>query len=356
MNHITGQTSLQVADIRKSYEGKPLLKGISFSLSESEIVCLLGPSGSGKSTLLRIIAGLEQPESGQILWNGVDLKDTPPHQRHFGFMFQDYALFPHRTVAQNVAFGLRMQAAPAAEIDRRVSELLGKVNLAGFANRKVTDLSGGEQQRVALARTLAPKPHLLLLDEPMGALDYSLSEHLLIELRRVLRESGAPSIYVTHDQKEAFSIAERLIIIHDGEIVQQGPPHEVYRQPVSRWTAEFLGMSNLIDGKVIASAGTLQVETAAGVFQSACADLPLQPGAPVTLLIRSSEVSLRPDPQAPNHLHGRVLDAIFQGTSFQVDVAVQGLPVLRFHLPPDYAPSAEIDLYFGPSAVTCMGK
>ena len=344
---------LQVIDIHKSYEGEPLLKGISFSMEENDIVCLLGPSGGGKSTLLRIIAGLETAEKGQILWNGVDLKNTPTHQRNFGFMFQDYALFPHRTVEQNIAFGMRMKNTPQEEMDRRVDELLRKVNLGAFAKRKVTDLSGGEQQRVAMARTLAPRPRLLLLDEPMGALDHSLSEQLLVELRKVLRESGTPTIYVTHDQQEAFSIAERIMIMHDGEIVQEGPPQQVYRQPASRWTAEFLGLSNLLDGKVI-SHNPLQVETASGIFWVQCSSTPPEPGSNVTLLIRSAEVSMEPGPDLPNHLHGRVRDAVFQGTSYQVDVDLPEKPGLRFYLPPHYVPAEEIDLYFGSSAVACI--
>ncbi|MEM5773615.1 MAG: ABC transporter ATP-binding protein [Anaerolineaceae bacterium] len=344
---------LQVIDIHKSYEGQPLLNGISFNLEENDIVCLLGPSGSGKSTLLRIIAGLESAESGRILWNGMDQQNIPTHQRNFGFMFQDYALFPHRTVEQNIAFGMRMKNASQDEIERRVEELLRKVNLGAFAKRKVTDLSGGEQQRVAMARTLAPRPRLLLLDEPMGALDHSLSEQLLVELRQVLRESGTPTIYVTHDQQEAFSIAERIMIIHEGEIVQEGPPQQVYRQPASKWAAEFLGLTNLLDGKVI-SHNPLQVETCCGIFLVQCGGTPPPAGAEVTLLIRSAEVSTEPGPDLPNHLHGRVRDAIFQGTSYQVDV---DLPVgrhLRFHLPTNYIPAEEIDLYFSPTAAACI--
>jgi len=210
---------LEVKDIYKTYEGKPLLQGISFRLERGETICLLGSSGSGKSTLLRIIAGLETPESGSVIWDGQDLRDVPPYQRQFGLMFQDYALFPHRTVEQNVAFGLRMQDLLAQEVETRTKEALETINMQGFAKRQVTDLSGGEQQRVALARAMAPGPLLLMLDEPLGALDRSLREQLGQELRRVLHESEIPTIYVTHDQEEAFAIADRLLILHDGKIV-----------------------------------------------------------------------------------------------------------------------------------------
>ncbi|MGD0708243.1 MAG: ABC transporter ATP-binding protein, partial [Anaerolineaceae bacterium] len=201
---------LEVRQIFKDFEGQPLLKGVSLTVSQGETVCLLGPSGSGKSTLLRIIAGLEPAESGQVLWDGRDLKEVPVYQRRFGLMFQDYALFPHKNVADNVAFGLRMQNLPADEIKQRVQEALEQVHLQAFARRRVTDLSGGEQQRVALARALAPRPLLIMLDEPLGAMDRALREQLIGEIRGLLHETRIPAIYVTHDQEEAFTIADRL--------------------------------------------------------------------------------------------------------------------------------------------------
>ncbi len=191
---------LTVENIYKTYEDQPLLKGVSFTVGAHESVCLLGASGSGKSTLLRIIAGLESAESGRILWQSQDLKPVPVHRRQFGLMFQDYALFPHRTVAENVAFGLRMQNLPRPEITNRVAEALDQVNLGSFSGRRVTDLSGGEQQRVALARALAPRPRLLMLDEPLGALDRALREQVMEGLRRLLHATGIPAVYVTHDQ------------------------------------------------------------------------------------------------------------------------------------------------------------
>jgi spermidine/putrescine transport system ATP-binding protein len=344
---------LQVIDIHKSYDGKPLLNGTSFTLAEGEIVCLLGPSGGGKSTLLRIIAGLETQESGRVLWKDRDLEGKPPHERNFGFMFQDYALFPHRSVRQNVAFGLRMQGMPPELIEKRVADLLDKVNMAAFADRKVTDLSGGEQQRVAMARTLAPGPQLLLLDEPMGALDRTLSEQLLVELRQVLRDSGAPTIYVTHDQQEAFSIAERLLLIHNGVIIQQGPPQAVYRQPATRWVAEFLGLTNLLPGRVISS-DPVSVQTEIGAFQVDPQGRDYQIGGRVTLLIRPAEMSLEPADTLPNHIHCAVKDAIFQGNAYQVDVVCASGNPMRFYLSPAYQPGAEIDLYFSDSAASCI--
>ncbi len=207
---------LEVIDIHKSYEDAPLLRGISFTVAAGETVCLLGASGSGKSTLLRIIAGLEAAEEGRICWDGKDLASVPAHRRGFGLVFQDYALFPHLNVVENVAFGLQMLNLPPGQIKARVTEVLDKVNLSEFQDRRVTDLSGGEQQRVALARALAPNPHLLMFDEPLGALDRSLRERLMEELRSILHTTGVPAVYVTHDQEEAFTLADRILLLHAG--------------------------------------------------------------------------------------------------------------------------------------------
>lgn len=233
---------LKLDNIHKTYEGKPLLKGISLTVEKGETICLLGPSGSGKSTILRIIAGLEEAEAGEVLWQGKTLADVPSHERNFGLIFQDYALFPHLNVFENVAFGLKMQKMPKDEIRQRVTESLKQVDLAGFDSRRVTDLSGGEQQRVALARALAPRPRLLMFDEPLGALDRRLREYLITEIREILRSSGVPAIYVTHDHAEAFALAQRVMLLNEGKIVQRGSPDEIKAHPASAWAAEFLGV------------------------------------------------------------------------------------------------------------------
>jgi ABC-type Fe3+/spermidine/putrescine transport system ATPase subunit len=273
---------LELRDIFKTYEGKPLLRGISFSVAEGETVCLLGASGSGKSTLLRMITGLENPERGRILFNGIDLAQTPTHLRDFGLVFQDYGLFPHLNIFDNVAFGLKMRNLPTAEISLRVAALLEKVNLQGFEQRKVTDLSGGEQQRVALARALAPQPRLLMFDEPLGALDRTLKESLLHELRSILHETKIPAIYVTHDQDEAFTIADRILLLLEGEIVRAGTPAEVWSEPGSAWAARFLDAGNVLDGVVVTSG---QVKTEYGVFTLDCNHKHLA-GEKVSLLVK----------------------------------------------------------------------
>ncbi len=232
---------LQTVDLHKRFDGVAALDGVDLEVGDGEVVAVLGPSGSGKSTLLRVIAGLERPDRGRVRWNGEDVTDVPPHLRRFGLMFQSYALFPHLTVAGNVAFGLRMLGLPPAEVEKRTREALRWVDLEEFADRPVEGLSGGEQQRVALARTLAPEPRLVMLDEPLGALDRNLRERLVVDTRRLLRERGATALYVTHDHGEAESVADRVAIMHAGRIVQTGTLTAIRRAPADAWVAEFVG-------------------------------------------------------------------------------------------------------------------
>ena len=257
---------LEVVSVSKSFAGNRVLHDVSFRAMEGEIVCLLGPSGCGKTTLLRIVAGLESADTGQVIFAGQPLAEVPVHRRGFGLMFQDFALFPHKDVAANVAFGLRMQGLPQSEVDARVAEMLALVGLGGFERRQVHELSGGEQQRVALARSLAPGPRLLMLDEPLGSLDRALREELMNELRGILKGVGVTAIYVTHDQQEAFAVADRVIIMHQGWIVQQGTPQAVYHQPTSPWVARFLGLTNLVPGRVV-SLDPPMVETPFGPLE-----------------------------------------------------------------------------------------
>jgi spermidine/putrescine transport system ATP-binding protein len=309
---------LEVCDVFKSYEGHPLLRGVSFNLMAGETLCLLGPSGSGKSTLLRIIAGIEPLESGRILWGGQDLAGKPVHQRGFGLMFQEYALFPHLNMRENVAFGLRMQQLPREEVRQRVMEALEQVNLAAMAERRVTDLSGGEQQRVALARALAPRPRLLMLDEPLGALDRTLREQLLEQLRHLLRSSAIPAITVTHDQEEAFFLADRLLLLHDGQVEQSGRPAEVYEQPASVWAAAFLGQNNLLDGRV-SQAQPLRVDTAAGQFPATAGrGMTFRPGQAVTLRFPQDGGELVAADSSEALLSGQVVDLRFRGEGYHL--------------------------------------
>ena len=344
---------LTIEHIQKNYEGKPLLKDVSFQVDEDETVCLLGPSGSGKSTLLRIIAGLEDAEGGEVAWNGVSLADIPAHQRQFGLMFQDYALFPHRNVAENIAFGLRMQNRSQEQIRREVQKALQTINMADFANRKVTELSGGEQQRVALARALAPEPRLLMLDEPLGALDRTLREQLSRELRRILHQTKVPAIYVTHDQEEAFAIADRLLLLHDGVILQSGTPQEIYYHPHNRWVAEFFGLGNLVPGEVIGHT-PLKVNTALGHIQPACEGKTPDLGQKVSLLFRPTQ-ACQSQADCPNQVTGRVMDRVFQGENYLVSLHIHDqLPPFTVNLPNPPALGDELTVSYQPEDVLCL--
>lgn len=298
---------LELRNVVKAYEGKPLLTDISFTVAEGETICLLGASGSGKSTILRMIAGLDFPDRGAILLNSLDLAGTPPHLRDFGLVFQDYGLFPHLNVFDNIAFGLKMRNASADEIKQRVSTLLEQVNLSGFDSRQVTDLSGGEQQRVALARALAPSPRLLMFDEPLGALDRSLKEDLLNEIRGILHQTKIPAIYVTHDQEEAFTIADRILILHEGTIIRDGTPSEIWKEPQSAFVAKLLGIGNVIEGEVI---GMQNVRTEFGVF-AVDGVRSNRVGDKISLLVSSTE-------DGGEEIQLTVEDVLFKQNQFQI--------------------------------------
>ena len=351
---------LDVRDIKKSYDNAPLLKGVSFSVEAGETVCLLGRSGSGKSTLLRIIAGLEQPEAGSVLWDGNDLLNTPVHERGFSLMFQDYALFPHRSVEQNVAFGLRMQNLSADVIHSRTMEMLELVHMADFTRRRVTDLSGGEQQRIALARALAPRPKLLMLDEPLGALDRTLKQTLLDELRRIVRTANIPVIYVTHDQEEAFSIADRLIMLNSGQIEQVGAPEDVYRHPVSLWVAEFLGLGNILPGSVISpenrtvSVSGLKVNLPEGKplpEAGGTVNLLLLPDVPGLVIRRQGDIPVSQTPYLT--LSGTVTESVFLEGKYRLTVQTE-TQALQFVSPARFSPGEEVTILYPMEEIQCL--
>ncbi len=318
---------LQISHLSKTFGGQLILDAVSLDINAREIVCLLGPSGCGKTTLLRIIAGLETADSGTVRFEERDLLHVPVHQRHFGLMFQDFALFPHKNVWNNVIFGLRMQHLSDQQIQQLGQEALDLVGLRGFEKRNVHQLSGGERQRVALARSLAPKPKLLMLDEPLGALDRQLREELMIELRRILQAAHLTSIYVTHDQAEAFAVADRVAVLNAGRIEQLDTPAAVYAQPASEFVARFLGMPNLIGGTVLSCAAQVAVINTPIGRLHVTTDRLLQPDQLVTLLIRSDAhaAAIALDPLATasdewsaatppaNSWHGTLRDVSFRG-------------------------------------------
>ncbi len=363
---------LEVSHIAKSYPDLPVLYDATFGVDTGEIVCLLGPSGCGKSTLLRIIAGLEEPDDGTVVFDGIDQADVPVHLRNFGLMFQDYALFPHLTVAENVAFGLRMQNWGADRMAVRVREMLAVVGLGGYESRRVTELSGGEQQRVALARSLAPDPRLLMLDEPLGALDRTLREQLMNDLRVILKRVGVTTIYVTHDQEEAFAVADRIMIMQarldlgeGGRIVQSGPPEDVYRHPTTAYVARFLGFRNLLDGVVTERAAgdppRYVVNTPVGPLDVADAAGEYAPGQATAVLVRpeaSDIVSADAAGTRRNAIRGRLVRSSFRGSYFLTQTAHAGgvelvceVSVTDAELPAVGEPLA---LHLNPSAITLL--
>lgn len=333
---------LKLTGVEKSYDGKTrALQQIDLTIERGEVLCLLGPSGCGKSTLLRIVAGLEQPDRGTLSQDGRDLTKVPVHQRNFGLMFQDYALFPHRTVAQNVAFGLRMAGQPPTAITHRVAEVLELVELQGYGDRLVFALSGGERQRVALARSLAPSPQLLMLDEPLGSLDRTLRDDLMTQLRTILKRVAATALYVTHDQQEAFSVADRLVVMRAGQIEQIGTPQAIYGTPANTFVARFLGLRNLLP--VTWVAGQSAVEHPLGrwslsndlVPTSHELQLLIRPDA-VQRLTADQTVLAQTVPTGDLVVTGHVVAFAFQGASYRLDLLAKtahGNYRLRFDLP-----------------------
>lgn len=306
---------LQVGNLDKRFGATAALVNVSFDLEEGRTLSVLGPSGCGKSTLLHIIAGLEHADAGTVRWDSQDLAGVPTHERQFGLMFQEFALFPHMDVLQNVSFGLRMQSRAEDEINARARQVLELVGLDGFEGRNVDTLSGGERQRVALARSLAPQPKLLMLDEPFGALDRTLRERLILQLPEILGRINQTAIYVTHDQEEAFAVANRVAIMETGRIVQIGSPQEIYSQPASVFVARFLGLTNLLGASAQAEPGGKFVQTALGRFEIG---RPVPAGA--TLLLRPDKIRL--DNQGPVTLEGRVVQRSFRGSTQRLRVSV----------------------------------
>ncbi len=311
---------VQLVDLVKRFSDVTAVAGINLDMPPGEFFSLLGPSGCGKTTTLRMIAGFERPDEGQILLDGVDMAQTPPHKRNVNTVFQNYALFPHLTVAENVGFGLRYKDASKQDARKRVANALELVRLDGFEKRRPSQLSGGQQQRVALARALVLNPAVLLLDEPLGALDAKLRKALQIELKSLQEEIGITFIYVTHDQEEALTMSDRLAVMSNGRVEQVGSPSEVYEEPTTAYVADFLGVSNLMDATAEGQ-GTGGGKVRLGEFELAAAQGDTDARGDVKIVIRPERVRLEPTgTTGENRVPGMVERVVYVGSIMQVIV------------------------------------
>jgi iron(III) transport system ATP-binding protein len=332
--------SIQVQQLTKRFGNVVALHGLDLGIRPGELFFLLGPSGCGKTTLLRCLAGFYLPEQGRILFGEEDVTQLAPHKRNTGMVFQSYALWPHMTVAENVAFGLEERKVPKDELRQRVAAALASVRMEAYADRKPNQLSGGQQQRVALARALVIRPRCLLLDEPLSNLDAKLRLEMRGEIRRVCKEFQLTTVYVTHDQKEALSIADRMAILDGGRILQVGTPREVYKRPHCRTVANFIGETDFLPGRVTAVNGSaIVVETEAGTFTGLAGDPAQSPGvgAVVTVSIRPECWELHRSAPAANFVRGRIGESVYLGEVAQYDfVTDRGVRLRVFERNPRY--------------------
>ena len=321
---------IRIENISKSFKDFKAVDQVSFEVKKGELAALLGPSGSGKSTILRVIAGLEKPDTGRIFLDGSDVSDRVAGKRDVGFVFQHYALFKHMTAGQNIAFGLQVQKKSSGEIQKKVTELINLVKLAGFDHHLPGQLSGGQQQRVALARALAPEPSVLLLDEPFGSLDAKVRKNLAQWIRELHKRIHITGIFVTHDQNEAMEIADKIILINRGRVEQTGTPHEIYESPATRFAATFLGNVNVIDALV--DEGRIFLNGAAGSV--ACLHDKESSGeataGDVVLLVRPEDVIIRRDKDGNHDIPGAIAGIHYRGSFYELEVTVGGNVVTCF--------------------------
>jgi iron(III) transport system ATP-binding protein/putative spermidine/putrescine transport system ATP-binding protein/spermidine/putrescine transport system ATP-binding protein len=331
---IANHKSFLVLDhLEKHFAGLHVTRDVSLSVAKSEIVALLGPSGSGKTTVLRLVAGFEAPGSGRVLVEDEDVTGLPPEKRRFGMVFQHYALFPHLTVGENVAFGLEAQKTARADVERRVAESLAAVDLEGFQRRRIGEISGGQQQRVALARALAPRPRVLLLDEPLSNLDPTLRERTRRELKRIIRRVGITTLFVTHEQEEAFDLGDRVAVLNGGRLEQVGPPEALYEEPATRFVATFIGRASVLEGAWIGRGG---VRLAAGPVWRASGWEDLAEGTAVDVVVRPEGLVLAATP-APDGLAGEIASRRYAGRVALYDVALDAGGDIEVQASPDAA-------------------
>ena len=308
---------IELKNITKSFDGVPVLQNVNLDIYDNEFITLLGPSGCGKTTMLRLIGGFETPDEGDIVFLGNKINDVPPYKRNVNTVFQKYALFPHLNVFENVAFPLREKKVPKEEIQAKVTEMLSLVALKGFENRAVTRLSGGQQQRVAIARALVAHPQVLLLDEPLGALDLKLRKDMQVELKKIQKQTGITFVFVTHDQEEALSMSDTVVVMSEGKIQQIGTPIDIYNEPQNAFVADFIGESNILDGTMLED---YKVAFSGQTFP--CLDKDFGKNVPVDVVVRPEDVDIVPVEQG--QLTGVVTSVTFMGVHYEIIVDVGG--------------------------------
>jgi len=326
---MSGGLGVAISDVWRRYGAVTAVGGVSLDVGAGEFVSLLGPSGSGKTTLLMMLAGFEDPDSGSIAVGDRDVTHVAPNKRDVAMVFQRYALFPHMTVAENIGFPLRMRRVGRAERDKRIRHVLELVKLDGYEARKPAELSGGQQQRVALARAIVFDPPVILMDEPLGALDKKLRQHMQIELKQLQQRLGATVIYVTHDQEEALHMSDRVAVMNHGKLLQVGPPRALYDRPIDAFVADFLGEMNFLDGTITTLDGGTCAVDVAGTRVGALRPEDAEPGTPVRVAIRPERVVLRDGP-----LRGRVVQVVFNGASTIMLVETTGGAMLKAEVNP----------------------
>ena len=339
---------IRLSDCFMKFDDDVILDHINLYINDKEFLTLLGPSGCGKTTTLRIIGGFQKPTSGDVFFDGVRINDVPPHKRKVNTVFQKYALFTHMNIFENVAFGLRIQKVPEAEIKTRVEEALALVNLAGYGKRSVNSLSGGQQQRVAIARAIVNRPQVLLLDEPLGALDLKLRKDMQIELKRIQQQVGITFIYVTHDQEEALTMSDTIVVMNEGKIQQIGTPEDIYNEPKNAFVADFIGESNIIDG-------IMHEDYVVGMYgrKFKCLDKGFAPGEAVDVVIRPEDIDIVPE--AEGQLTGTVTEVTFKGIHYDIIVDFRGFKWLIQTT--DYSPvGAKIGVKIDPDGFHIMKK
>lgn len=339
---------IELKNISMSFDGENVLNGINLDIKDKEFITLLGPSGCGKTTTLRIIAGFLEPESGEIIFSGKKINDVPAYKRQVNTIFQRYALFPHLNVFENVAFGLRLKKLPEAEIKQKVTEMMSLVNLSGMEKRKIHNLSGGQQQRVAIARALANNPRVLLLDEPLAALDLKLRKDMQNELKKIQQQLGITFIFVTHDQEEALSMSDRVVVMDNGQIQQIGTPKDIYNEPKNAFVADFIGESNILDGKML---GDYKAEFSGQIFE--CLDAGFDKNESVDVVVRPEDVDIVPVEKGM--LSGIVTSVTFLGVHYEIIVDIGGFKWM-IQTTDEHNVDEHVGLFIEPDAIHIMKK